>query len=86
MISVLTNLSNIIIPLFIFYITAYGLLMRRNIYEDFVNGAKQGAKTVVGIMPTLVGLMVAVYFACLRFPDFSIRYNGLACRTVGVTF
>ena len=29
-------------------------------YEDFVNGAKDGLKTVVGIMPTLVALMTAV--------------------------
>lgn len=34
--------------------------MKRNIYEDFVDGAASGLKTVVKIMPTLVGLMVGV--------------------------
>lgn len=34
--------------------------MKRPVYDDFVEGAKEGAKTVFGIMPTLVGLMVAV--------------------------
>lgn len=53
-------LSNIIIPLVIFYILGFGILMKRNIYEDFVSGAGDGFKTVVKIMPTLVGLMVAV--------------------------
>ncbi len=38
----------------------YGILNKKNIYDDFVHGAADGLKTVVGILPTLVGLMVAV--------------------------
>lgn len=53
-------LSNMMIPLVIFYIVGFGLLMKRNIYEDFVEGAADGLKTVVKILPTLVGLMVGV--------------------------
>ena len=34
MLSVLSNLSNIIIPLIIFYIVAEGLLMKTNVYEQ----------------------------------------------------
>lgn len=60
MASVLSNISNIIIPVFIFYIVAYGIVSKTNVYEDFVKGAKDGLKTVVGIMPTLVALMTAV--------------------------
>lgn len=60
MLNVLTNISNIIIPLVIFYIVAYGLINKCNIYEDFIRGAKDGFHTVAGIMPTLVALMVAV--------------------------
>ena len=60
MASVLSNISNIIIPLVIFYIIAYGVCNKTNVYEDFVKGAKEGLKTVVGIMPTLVALMTAV--------------------------
>lgn len=33
---------------------------KRNVYEDFIKGAKDGFHTVIQIMPTLVGLMVAV--------------------------
>ena len=36
------------------------LLARRPVYDDFVKGAKDGFQTVLQIMPTLVGLMVAV--------------------------
>ncbi len=60
MASVLSNISNIIIPVIIFYIVAYGLLNRCNVYEDFIKGAKDGFHTVIQIMPTLIGLMVAV--------------------------
>lgn len=60
MASVLSNISNIIIPALIFYIIAYGIAGKTNVYEDFVKGAKDGLKTVVGIMPTLVALMTAV--------------------------
>lgn len=60
MLNVLTNLSNIIIPVVIFYIVAYGLINKNKVYEDFIRGAEDGFHTVIRIMPTLVGLMVAV--------------------------
>lgn len=56
----LVYISDFIIPLFIFYVVGYGLLNKSNVYDDFVRGAKEGMKTVAGILPTLVGLMVAV--------------------------
>ncbi|MDD2973190.1 MAG: spore maturation protein [Lachnospiraceae bacterium] len=58
--NLLTNLSNIIIPFIIFYIVATGLSQKKNIYEDFIRGAADGVKIVIQIMPTLIGLMVAV--------------------------
>lgn len=60
MVAVLSNISNIIIPVIIFYIVAYGIANRCNVYEDFIKGAKDGFHTVIQIMPTLIGLMVAV--------------------------
>ncbi len=56
----LIYISDFIIPLIIFYVIGYGILNKKNIYDDFVHGAADGLKTVVGILPTLVGLMVAV--------------------------
>ncbi|MBQ7839249.1 MAG: spore maturation protein [Lachnospiraceae bacterium] len=60
MANVLAHFSNIIIPALIFYIVAYGLISKSNVYEDFIKGAADGFKTVIQIMPTLVGLMMAV--------------------------
>lgn len=54
------TISNMIIPLVIFYIVSMGVLNKQNVYEDFIEGAKDGFQTVVQIMPTLVGLMMGV--------------------------
>lgn len=53
-------ISDFIVPLVVFYIVGFGLLMKKNIYEDFIRGAEDGFKTVIQIMPTLIGLMVGV--------------------------
>ncbi|MFT4106842.1 MAG: spore maturation protein [Lacrimispora sp.] len=53
-------LSEAAVPLIIFYIVGFGILSKRPVFDDFINGAKGGMKTVAGIMPTLIGLMTAV--------------------------
>lgn len=53
-------LSEAMIPIFIFCIVAAGISRKRNVYDEFVNGAVKGLKTVFEIAPTLIGLMVAV--------------------------
>lgn len=57
---IISYISNLMIPFLIFYVIACGLLARRDIYSDFLDGARDGLKTVAGIIPTLVGLMTAV--------------------------
>lgn len=52
--------SDFMIPLVMFGIIGYGCLNRVNVYDTFVEGAKEGFKIVLHIMPTLIGLMVAV--------------------------
>lgn len=58
--KILIFLSDFIMPLTLFYIVGFGLMMKQNVYDDFVKGAVDGFKTVVDIMPTLIGLMVGV--------------------------
>lgn len=58
--SFLVFLSTFMIPFVIFGIVSAGLLMKKNVYELFVKGAGDGMRTAVEILPTLVGLMVAV--------------------------
>lgn len=53
-------LTNFIVPFIILAIVVYGILMRTNVYDNFIKGARSGFLTVIKIMPTLIGLMVAV--------------------------
>lgn len=53
-------ITDFIIPFIILAIVAYGILMGTNVYDNFIKGAKSGFFTVIKIMPTLIGLMVAV--------------------------
>ena len=73
--SFLLFLSDAIIPLFIFVIVGYGLLTGCDIYDTFIHGAVRGLKIVVQILPTLVGLMVAV--GILRSSGFMEWFAGL---------
>ena len=73
--NVLANISNIIIPVVIFYVVAEGLAAKKNVYEDFVKGATDGFHTVIHIMQTLIGLMVAV--GILRASGFLDLLGGL---------
>lgn len=57
---VLTHLSDIIIPLLIFFVVGYGMVSGIKVYETFLKGAKDGLRVVVDILPTLIGLMMAV--------------------------
>ncbi len=75
MAGLFSNFSNIVIPVIIFYIVAYGLVNKRKVYEEFIDGAADGLKTVVKILPTLVGLMVGV--GVLRASGFMGFLGGL---------
>ncbi|MCM1089752.1 MAG: spore maturation protein [Butyrivibrio sp.] len=58
--NIFLHLSDIIIPLVIFFVVGYGLASKVKVYESFLKGAKDGLKIVVDIVPTLIGLLVAV--------------------------
>lgn len=56
----LLTVSDFIIPTAVLFIVVFGCLHRVDIYEVFLEGAKEGLRTVVDILPTLIGLIVAV--------------------------
>lgn len=58
--QVLTHLSDIMIPMIIFFVVGYGMVSGIKVYETFLTGAKDGLKVVIDIMPTLIGLMMGV--------------------------
>ena len=53
-------MSDLIVPFLILGIVIYGISMNVDVYDTFIKGARSGFLTVIKIMPTLIGLMVAV--------------------------
>lgn len=53
-------ISDFIVPAVILLVVAYGVSEKVKVYDEFIRGAKKGFYTVIKIMPTLIGLMVAV--------------------------
>ena len=76
--KLLLYLTDFIVPMVLFWIVAYGIFQKVEVYDSFVRGAKKGLRTVVEIMPTLVGLMVAV--GVLRASGFLDFLAGLLGR------
>lgn len=58
--KLLAYFSNLMMPVLVFYIVAYGFAAKNPVYDVFVRGVRDGLKTVVGIVPTLLGLMIGV--------------------------
>ena len=60
MIGLIGFLSNLAMPLIILNIVIYGFIEKKEIFDKFLEGAKDGIKIVINIFPTLIGLFVAV--------------------------
>lgn len=53
-------LSDSMIPFILVLVVGYGLLQKVDIFDTFIEGAVDGFKTVYKILPTLIGLMIAI--------------------------
>jgi len=60
LINVINFISNLAMPLIIFIIVLYGIIEKKDVFDKFIEGAKEGMKIVVNIFPTLIGLFLAV--------------------------
>ena len=53
-------LSTAAIPVVIVIIILYGIIERKKVYDIFLDGAKDGIQIVIQLIPTLIGIFVAV--------------------------
>ena len=53
-------LSTAAIPVIVLVIVMYGLVEKRKVYDSFVEGAEEGMEMVFKLLPTLLGIFVAV--------------------------
>ena len=58
--ELLLYLSDLCIPLLLFYMVCYGMMNKTDVYKEFTEGAKDGFRVTFGILPTLIGLMTGV--------------------------
>lgn len=47
-------------PMVILFIIIYGVREKNKVFDSFLDGAKEGIKTTLSILPTLVGLFFAI--------------------------
>lgn len=58
--SFINFLSSVSMPMVILFIVIYGVKERNKVFDSFLDGAKEGIKTTLSILPTLVGLFFAI--------------------------
>lgn len=58
--KILLTISDLIIPMTFVSILLFGYYKKVDLYDTFIEGARDGFSTVLNILPTLIGLMVAV--------------------------
>lgn len=59
-VRVIKCLSIISVPLMLSFFPVYAALRRIKVYNEFVEGAKEGYTTIVSIIPNLVAILVAI--------------------------
>ena len=71
------SLSYVVILLIVSSFVFSGLIKRRNVYEDFVEGAKEGFKVAIMVIPYLVAMLVAIGIfrasGCMEFVIETLR-------------
>lgn len=58
--QLVTFISNLAMPILILGIVVYGLKEKINVFDTFLDGAKEGLEITLSIFPTLIGLFVAI--------------------------
>ncbi len=83
--KVILYLSDMMIPFVVFYIVGIGIIQKNKVYDDFIEGAKDGLKTVAGVMPTMVGLMIGVgVLSSSGFLDFFTKHIAKMTLKIGL--
>lgn len=83
--KVILYLSDMMIPFVVFYIVGIGIIQKNKVYDDFIEGAKDGLKTVAGVMPTMVGLMIGVgVLSSSGFLDFFTKQIAKMTLKIGL--
>lgn len=58
--KIINFLSSVAMPMVILLIVMYGVKEKNKVFDTFLEGAKEGIKTTLSILPTLIGLFLAI--------------------------
>ncbi len=58
--NVINYISNMAIPIVILVIVTIGIKEKKNVFDIFLKGAREGIQIVIKIFPTLIGLFLAI--------------------------
>lgn len=58
--SIFSGISVGFLPVMAAVIIAYGLAKKAPVYDYFIDGAKEGLKTAIDILPFMIGIYLAV--------------------------
>lgn len=78
--NIIVLISALIIPLIIFFIVVYGIIHHTDVYDEFIAGAADGMKTVVGIAAHTCGT-----YGSSRNTK-SVRLSGFFSRSVIIIY
>lgn len=83
--SLTTTFSNGLLISFIAFFIVMGLFKRINVYESFIEGAKEGFKTAITIIPYLVAILVAIgLFRASGAMDYMIEFLKSSIESIGL--
>ncbi len=80
----MNTLSKIVIPFFVFFVVFYGFIKKVNLYDSFLEGAKEGLQISVNIFPNVLAMVFAInifldsnfVYEMLRvFEGFLMKFN-----------
>lgn len=56
----MSNISNWIIPLLVLLIVLYGVIKKKNVYNDFIDGSKESFDMILNLFPSLLAMILGV--------------------------
>lgn len=84
-VQIINAISKYSIPLIIAGFVLYGLVKKVDVYATFTDGAKEGFTTAVNIIPSLVGMLVAIgIFRASGAMELLTGFLGAATSKIGI--
>ena len=53
-------LSKLLLPLIVLFIVVYGIIKKVNVYDVFIDGAKESFEMFVSLFPPMLGMILAI--------------------------